>query len=233
MEERGKRARIVQLQQRETNTSIRNLAATMTHEELPYDPAAGEHSMIARAVHTATAQQLRGKVGIWKQSAPNPAEDVVNTRGFKLLIATVTETTRGRHEGESAETFIFRAMLANTPFIHVAVECKKAAARQVKKDAKTGKNQDVSFTIASGSSSQPILEAPKETPPKITTPFDRDTWKVIEERKEASASDLRDAVEERHQLRLRASPECPWTRTKTPRGCRDAHALCHIVDGCR
>ena len=79
-------------------------------------------------------------------------------------------------------------MLANTPFIHVAVECKKAAARQVKKDAKTGKNQDVSFTIASGSSSQP--------PPKITTPFDRDTWKVIEERKETSASDLRDAVEE-------------------------------------
>ena len=58
----------------------------------------------------------------------------------------------------------------------------------MKKDAKTGKNQDVSFTIASGSSSQP--------PPKITTPFDRDTWKVIEERKEASASDLRDAVEE-------------------------------------
>ena len=44
--------------------------------------------------------------------------------------------------------------------------------------------------------SRPILEAPKETPPKITTPFDRDTWKVIEERKEASASDLRDAVEE-------------------------------------
>ena len=102
---------------------------------------------------------------------------------------------------------------------------KKAAARKVKKDAKTGQNQDVSFTIASGSSSQP--------PPKITTPFDRDTWKVIEERKEASASDLRDAVEERHQRRLRASPECPWTRTKTPRGCRDAHALCHIVDGCR
>ena len=152
--------------------------------------------MITGALNTATAQQFRGKVGMWMQSAPKPAEDVVNTRGFKLLIATVTETTRGRHEGESAETFIFRAMLANTPFIHVAVECKKAAARQVKKDAKTGKNQDVSFTIASGSSSQPILEAPKETPPKITTPFDQDTWKVIEERKEASASDLRDAVEE-------------------------------------
>ena len=73
---------------------------------------------------------------------------------------------------------------------------KKAAARKVKKDAKTGKNQDVSFTIASGSSSQPILEAPKETPPKITTPFDRDAWNVVEERKGASASDLRDAVEE-------------------------------------
>ena len=188
MEERGQRARISQLQRQETNRSIRNLAATMTHEELPYDPAAAEQSMLTRALTTATAQQLRGKVGILRQSAPKPAEDVVNTPGFKLLIATITETTRGRHESESAETFISRAMVANTPLIHVAVEWKKAAARKVKKDAKTGKNQDVSFTIASGSSSQP--------PPKITTPFDRDTWKVIEERKEASASDLRDAVEE-------------------------------------
>ena len=196
VEERGQRAEISQLQRQETNRSIRNLAATMTHEELPYDPAAAEQSMLTRALLTATAQQLRGKVGILRQSAPKQAEDVVNTPGYKLLIATVTETTRGRHEGESAETFISRAMVANTPLIHVAVEWKKAAARKVKKDAMSGKNQDVSFTIASGSSSQPILEAPKETPPKITTPFDRDTWKVIEERKEASASDLRDAVEE-------------------------------------
>ena len=86
--------------------------------------------MITRALNTATAQQLEGKVGMWMQSAPKPAEDVVNTRGFKLLIATVTETTRGRHEGESAETFIFRAMLANTPFIHVAVEWKKGGGAQ-------------------------------------------------------------------------------------------------------
>ena len=152
MEERGKRARIAQLQRRQTNTSIRNLAATMTHEELPYDPAAAEQSMLTRALYTATAQQLRAKVGMGMQSVGKPAEDVVNTRGFKLLIATVTETTRGRHEGESAETFISRAMFANTPFIHVALAWKKSAACKVKKDGKFGKHQDVSFTIASGSS---------------------------------------------------------------------------------
>ena len=140
MEERGKRARIAQLQRRQTNTSIRNLAATMTHEELPYDPAAAEQSMLTRALYTATAQQLRAQVGMGMQSAPKPAEDVAATRGFKFLVAGVTAETRGLREGESAEEFISREMLANTPM--------------------------------------------------ISTP------KVIEERKEASASDLRDAVEE-------------------------------------
>ena len=65
-----------------------------------------------------------------------------------------------------------------------------------------------------GAAEAPDLAVSPKAPPSAVPPAPDLPWK-------------------RHKRRLRASPECPWTRTKTPRGCRDAHALCHIVDGCR
>ena len=62
------RMQIAEHQQRETNTSIFNLAATMTHEELPDAPAAAGQSMVIGALCTATAQKLRAKVGILRQN---------------------------------------------------------------------------------------------------------------------------------------------------------------------
>ena len=67
----------------------------------------------------------------------------------------------------------------------------------MKTHPKRGKNEEVRFIVASGSSSpHPILEVPKETRLKTTTPFDRNTWGCIEEMKEASADELRFAVEQ-------------------------------------
>ena len=153
--------------------------------------------MVIGALCTATAQKLRAKVGICMQNPPQPAEDLVNTRGYTLLLARVAETTKGRQPGESAEAFISRAMLANAPIICSAVRWKSEAARHVKTHAERGKNEEVRFIVASGSSSpHPILAVPKETPLKTTTPFDRNTWGCIEGMKEASAAELRFAVEQ-------------------------------------
>ena len=64
-------------------------------------------------------------------------------------------------------------------------------------DAKIGRNQDVSFITAPDSSLSLFpVEVPKETSPNTETPFDRQTWKLIEELEDASASDFRAAVEE-------------------------------------
>ena len=74
-------------------------------------------------------------------------------------------------------------MRANAPTINAAVRWDAEAARYVKTHPKRGKNEEVRFI----KETHPILEVPKETPLKTTTPFDRKTWGCIENMKEASA----------------------------------------------
>ena len=62
----------------------------------------------------------------------------------------------------------------------------------MKTHPKRGKNEEVRLI----KETHPILEVPKETPLKTTTPFDRNTWGCIEEMKNASADELRFAVEQ-------------------------------------
>ena len=143
---------IAEHQQHETNTSIFNLSATMTHEDLPDAPTVEQQSMIIGALCTATDQKLRAKVAMFMQNPSQPAEDLVNTRGYKLLLARVTETAKGRQSDESAEDFISRTMRAKAPIINAAVGWQAEAARYVKTHPNRRTNEEVRPIVASGSS---------------------------------------------------------------------------------
>ena len=98
-----------------------------------------DEAMCVRAVFTAMKQGFRSvTVGMPSLSAPMPDDDVCASRGFRLLVAGVIQTDKGkkrRLHAENPTEFIKRVLRENPPMIPTLVHCKHVMIRWLNEPA--------------------------------------------------------------------------------------------------
>ena len=92
-----------------------------------------DEAMCVRAVFTAMKQGFRSvTVGMPSLGAPMTDDDVCASRGFRLLVAGVIQTDKGkkrRLHAENPTEFIKRVLRENPPMIPTLVHCKHVMIR--------------------------------------------------------------------------------------------------------